>query len=554
MSANPVPEFDRTAVASALDAQLGLFRMEELRLATGRCRDGPTIPQALWYFVDEAIALPRPGVATAGFSRGMRARADLARWAATHAIGGTLDAPPLIWIGAPERLRDATLSADGSTLFAGEARWAFDLVPKIALNRSYYDGSSTRFFAGRTLAVRGTSHGSAFTARTLWPEEFRLDPGAPRQAIDSAPEALRSLVRARPQGGAREPFNAIVLWEREPGAVRRWDGAPVLAALLNGAQGDDDEAHAGHFALVTGYVGADGAIGEWITNNFYTLDAESEKGILPAMVPLDNYLGDLNSGQAWYRPSYLVVAVLKRERVTRHIQGALERTYNQFYRHQLVYRHATMNCASISVDVLRVLGLDVLVRGPTSRLAAWLGFPYFALRDRSLAKAAQTFDYLTEDRTRLMPAAAFEEIGARMLGLARGGAGTPSALEAALGEDLEAIVFLSVPQFPSSRAWGTYPVATAWEYRDRYPSDPAKAKIIPVPMRPFPDALRDEDLLPPPRERSEVAVAIWAIISIVGIPWLAWRAWQRIRKGRADRMAASRGTETAPSGNAPTPQ
>jgi len=156
-----------------------------------------------------------------------------------------------------------------------------------------------------------------FTARTLWPEDFRLDRNAPARAIPSDSEALRSLVRARPGGGAREPFDAIVLWERTPGAARRWDGAPLLAAMLNGAQGDDDEAHAGHFALVTGYVGPDGAIGDCITNNFYTLDAESEKGILPAPVPLDNYLADLNSGQAWYRPSYLVVAVLKRERVAR---------------------------------------------------------------------------------------------------------------------------------------------------------------------------------------------------------------------------------------------
>jgi hypothetical protein len=213
-----------------------------------------------------------------------------------------------------------------------------------------------------------------------------------------------------------------------------------------------------------------------------------------------------------------------------------------------------MNCASISVDVLRILGFDVPVRGATSWLAAWLGFPYFALRNRSVDKAAQTFDYLTEDRTRLMPAVAFEEIGARLLGLAQGHFATRSSLEAALAEDLEAIVFLSVPQLPSSRAWGDYPVVSAWEYRERYPRDPAKAKIIPVPARRFPDALRDDDLLPPPRERSEIAVAVWAIISIVGIPWLVWRAWQRVRNGRADRTPTSGVTEAAPGGDAPTPQ
>jgi hypothetical protein len=92
--------------------------------------------------------------------------------------------------------------------------------------------------------------------------------------------------------------------------------------MLNGAQGDDDEAHGGHFALMTGRVGAQGAIDDWLVNNFYTLDSESEKGIIAAVVPLDNYLGDLNSGQAWYRPSYMLVASLKDGRTAEHLQSA----------------------------------------------------------------------------------------------------------------------------------------------------------------------------------------------------------------------------------------
>ena len=87
--------------------------------------------------------------------------------------------------------------------------------------------------------------------------------------------------------------------------------------MVNGAQGDDDEAHGGHFALVTGRTQPDGAIGDWLVNNFYSLDIESEKGILAAPVPLDNYLADLNSGQGWYRPSYMLVAVLARRRARR---------------------------------------------------------------------------------------------------------------------------------------------------------------------------------------------------------------------------------------------
>jgi hypothetical protein len=160
--------------------------------------------------------------------------------------------------------------------------------------------------------------------------------------------------------------------------------------MLNGAQGDDDEAHAGHFALVTGRVGPGGAMGDWLANNFYSLDLESEKGILASIVPLDNYLADLNSGQAWYRPSYLIVAVLKRERVANQVQGALERTYNQFYRHQLIYEHSTMNCTSISVDVLRHNGLNARARASTSWSRRGWDSLHFALRGRRLAKAMES--------------------------------------------------------------------------------------------------------------------------------------------------------------------
>ena len=553
MAASPVPEAG-VVIASALDSQIGLFRMDELRLATGHCRDCVAIPQALWYFADETIATPRPSVAAAGFARGLRPIDDVRQWASSHTLDAKLDAPPLIWLGAPEIVRGAELSADGGTLRAGERRWTLSLVPKIALNRSYYDRSSTAFLSGRRLALRGQTGDGTFTARTIWPEDFRLDPGAAIKRIGATPQALRALVRAEPRGGAQSPFAAVTLWERSPGAARRREDAPVIAVMLNGAQGDDDEAHAGHFALVTGRVGAGGAIGDWIVNNFYTLDSESEKGILPAMVPLDNYLADLNSGQAWYRPSYLLVALLSRERVARRVQGALARTYNQFYRHQLVYRHTSMNCASISVDVLRALGWSVPVRGPTSRLAGWLGLPYFALQERSIERAAQHFDYLTEDQTRLLPAAAFEDIGAELLKLAAGTLSRPaSPLEAALADDLEAIVYLSLPQLPSSRAWGDYPIVTAWEYRARYPRDPSKAQIVPVPPRPFPDALRDHDLLPPPRRRSDVAIAIWAIASIVGIPWLLWRWWRNARRASAGAAASMGAAERRP-GDAPTPQ
>jgi hypothetical protein len=518
---------DKLPGDSRLAARIGLFNGRDFRLTTGRCTDCAAIPQALWYFRDEIIAAPLPGAPVASFERGVPAAVDVARWAATQPIDVPLDLPPLLWIGSPELLRGARLSVDGRIVEAAGARLAFELVPRIALNRSYYDATSTAFLSGRPLALRGETRDEAFRTRTLWPEDFRLDAGAALQPIEPSAGALRTLVRSEPRGGARSPFATRLLWERAPGAAQRAEAATVLAVMLNGAQGDDDEAHGGHFALVTGRVEAGGAIGDWLANNFYTLDTESEKGIVASMLPLDNYLADLNSGQAWYRPSYLLVAVLRDDRAARRVQGALERVYNQLYRHQLVYRHASMNCASISVDVLRAIGWGVPALGATSRTAAWLGLPWLALKERSLAKAAQRFDYLCEDRTRLLPAIAFEQIGADLLQMASHTLSrSPSSFERVLAGDLEAIFFLRVPQLPSSRAWGDYPVASMAEYSARLPADPAQQQIIPVPVRPFPAALRDADLLPEPRSHSELAIALWAIVSVVGIPWLLWRLWR----------------------------
>jgi hypothetical protein len=517
------PPPNRSALAAG---NLGLYDVCNFFITSGRAAlpHGSVIPQALWYFEGEPIAIARAGLPIAGFARDASATDDVAAWAARHAIGMPLEYPSLVWIAASEMIRGATLAANGTRIEADGESWKFEVVPKIALNQSYYDNTSVTFLGNRPLTVRGTMDDGTFTARTIWPDAFKLDNSAPFRQVDARPLSLRALVREEPAGGARSAFAAMILWERESGTARQWEGKPVLAAMLNGAQGDDDEAHGGHFAMVTGRVGPNGAIGDWLAANFYTLDSFSEKGIAASMVPLDNYLADLNSGQAWYRPSYLIVAVLNDERTASRVQGALCRVYNHFYCHQLVYDHATMNCASISVDAMRAIGWRVRACGPTTRLLAALGLPYFALRERSLDKAAKTFNYLTEDRTRLFPAVAFEEVGADMLRLARRRrARRGSAFETCLAQEIEALVFLRVPQFPSSRAWGDWPIASVDEYTARVPSDPAKAKIIPVPPRPFPESLRCPGHVPASPRRGYRAIAIWGVVAMLALSWIVWR-------------------------------
>jgi hypothetical protein len=519
--------------AVAPGRSFGLYPATAFRLADGRCGDCPTIRQALWYFEHETIAVPLPGHPAAGFTPGVPAAADVRAWAAAQPDDAPPDYPPLVWVAAPEVADHAHLTPDATSLALGDGTTVpFALTPKIPLNRSYFDRSSGQFFSARPVKVRGTRSGGRITARTLWPEDFRLDPATPSRPLDAATpgtEALRALLRAEPSGGARSPFAAHTLWRREPAGVIA-PGRAVIGILVNGAQGDDDEAHGGHFALVTGRTQPDGAIGDWLVNNFYSLDVESEKGILAAPLPLDNYLADLNSGQGWYRPSYMLVAVLSTDRAANLLQGALNRVYNQFYRHQLVYQHATMNCASISVDALRELGWDVPVRGPTSAALAAAGFPYFLATERSLAKARTAADYLLVDQTRLMPAAAFEEAGASLLALAAAAATADDRdakrgrLAQMLAADVETVAFLRFPQFPSSRAFGNAPAVTTWEYRTLVPADPAEAQIVAVPARHFPDTLRDPDLLPPPRRPSDPLAWTWAALALAGILWLVWRA------------------------------
>ena len=521
--------FAAGALATDGSDWFGLYPAADFDVVTGDAGPRPALRQAAWYFREQTIAVPRPGLPLAGYTPGLSVFDDVARWADQRPAGAPIDYPPLIWLAAPQRLRDARLADDGRTLRVDGRSMPLRLAPKIALNRSYADASSMAFFAQRELTLRGSDAGGGFIARTLWPQDFRLGPAAPppRTLPDAgagSAASLRRLMREAPQGGARSPYAASTLWQRDGGD---WAGRAVIGLMVNGAQGDDDEAHGGHFAIVTGRVMADGAIGEWLVNNFYSLDVESEKGILAAPVPLDNYLGDLNSGQGWYRPSVMLVAVLRDERAAVLVQSALNRVFNQFYRHQLVYYHPNQNCASISIDTLRALGWQVPARGPSSRALAWAAYPVVAVKDLSIAKAKLAFDYMRTDQTRLLPAAALEQAFAGLMQLAQQPATAgDGVLAQLLAQDLQALAFVRLPQFPSSRAFGNAPAVSTWEYRTLVPSDPAMAQIVPVPPRPFPDELRDPDLQASPWTPSDYATLVWGLVVAALLAWALWR-WRR---------------------------
>ena len=484
------------AVQDALQgARLGLYDGADFRLVNGRCTDCATIPQALWYFREEVIAVPRAGLPRSGFSTIERGQGDVRTWGATPAVR-TLAYPGLVWLGAPQVIASATLAPDGQRLALPDGGgMALKVVPKISTNRSYFDASSRAFFSQRPVRLRGTASDDdgrpTFTARTIWPRDFAIDQSALTLAPLTSIDTLRTFVQAD-NGGAKGSYSNRLVWQRHPGAHVAWQGKPVLAIMLNGAQGDDDESLAGHFAVATGTLGPQGEWSELLANNFYTLDAYGEKGILAASVPMDNYLADLNSGQGYYRPSYLLVAVLNNARTAVAYQGGAQRIYNHYYRHDLLFDGAQQNCTGLSMDVFTALGWQVPRRGPSHRLEALAAYPYKALAERSLLKGRQAYEYLNEEQTRLLPAVAFEAAGQDLLHLLAGQTSRAlSPYERQLQSDVEALVLVRIPQLPSSRAFGAAPVFSYDEYMARAPADHADWKIIPVAPRPFPAALKD---------------------------------------------------------------
>ena len=477
--------------------RIGLLDARQLKLTDGKCGDCGSTPQSLWYFQDQTVAAPGPGVPVAGFAPGIDRRADIAAWSATPAAQ-QLAYPSVSWLAAPQIVDSARVDPTGTALaITGGASIPFELVPKLSTNRSYANASTMAYFSARQVRLRGSVSEQdgkpAFVARTIWPADY---------AIDGARLALKPLAGSadlhkfvRDDAFKRDDhLSTRLVWERTPGAGASLANKPVLGLMLNGAQGDDDESLGGHFAVTTGRFGAKGEWADWAVNNFYNLDAFSEKGILAGTLPMDNYLMDLNSGQQYYRPSYMLVAVLKEPRTAIAYQGAVQRTFNHFYRHDMLYEHAANNCAGISIDVFRALGWHVPERGPTSHVKAVGAWFYVGAKEASLKKGRNIYDYLTAETTRLYPSVAFDAVGLDLLQLVGALPSRPRSLstfEQQLKDDVEAIVLVKIPQLPSSRVTGSRPAASFDDYMARVPADQAKWQVVPVGPRPFPAALRD---------------------------------------------------------------
>lgn len=476
----------------------GLYPAQQFQQRQGADVEDKRIPApALWYFKQQTIATPKPTMPMAGYSSTVNGTNDIPADLDTNAL------PSVVWIGSNYVIPSANIDVTGKNLTLTDDQKSGDgtklnnamplnLVPKIPTNLSYWNADTLQFFQQRPVRLRGELTDRGFTARTVWPLDYRLDLAAKPQPLNGQ-ESLKSLVQAE-QGGAKSTYQSRLLWERTPGTAKQLAGKAALGFMLNGAQGDDDEAHGGHFAVATGRVEADGGYANWLVNNYYDLASNSEKGIIAGITPMDNYMADLNSGQSYYRPSYMLVAVFKSDRLPSQFQAATNRVYNHFYRNDYVYDHSRNNCAGTSIDTLRTLGWEVPNRGVESQLKGTAAYFYVGATEKSLTKARAIYDYLNTETTRLYPAVTFDAIGEYVLALANSHLTMkqpPEALASSIREDIEAIYFVRLPQIPSSRAYGLAPVYSFDQFMQQAPADRTQWKVVPTTPNPLPENLKD---------------------------------------------------------------
>jgi len=465
----PAPAAE-TAATAPPGGWFGLFAAERF-LAVGGAEAGHLAPAAgAWHFHDEWIAVPAPG------------------------RSGGRTPPPLVWLAAPELIENARLDDGGRLLRRADGgAAALEVVPPLPANELYVDASTFEFFERRPVRIRGTwrstPEGERFVARTIWPLDARIPWRTlePRPVVE--PESLADLVRAQ----APDQPGARLLWERPRNVARDWAGRAVLAVVLSGAQADAPGAQGGHIAIATGRLGAAGEWSEWLVNNVYPIATFDEKGISSGPVPMDNYLADLNSGQAMYRPVYVLAAVLGAPAAAEEVQAVFHDFFPRYWCREIEFDRARNNSTEMSLDPLRGLGWRIPRMGGTSRIKGALVAIAVAVATLRPKLARDAWSYFTQERTDIFPRLAFEAVAGDLLALAaEEPPRPPTGFEARLRTDVDGLLFLRFPQIPSRRPTGTYPVASIREYRARVGlGNAAGADPDERDPRPFPDRLHD---------------------------------------------------------------
>jgi hypothetical protein len=187
----------------------------------------------------------------------------------------------------------------------------------------------------------------------------------------------------------------------------------------------------------------------------------------------------------------MLVMIMKDERVPLEVQEMFKGRYAQYYAQQIKYEHTHENCAALIADPVRQEGWNFPATGGTPSAVARLIGDIVGTVARDPQAGEQIRQSLAEEPTRSFPRASFDSVGGDVLSLA----GAPSAaapsreltpLERRIQEDLVAVLFVRLPQIPSSRKFGRDPAGSVTDYFRRAPIDRSKWQTVPTATRPFP--------------------------------------------------------------------
>jgi hypothetical protein len=97
-----------------------------------------------------------------------------------------------------------------------------------------------------------------------------------------------------------------------------------------------------------------------------------------------------------------------------------------------------------------------------------------------------------------------------------------------LAEDVEAIASCAFRSFRRAAHSATHRSFRSANTRHAFRRTVADA-VVPVPSRPFPETLRDDDLLKPRPHPSDFAARVWGAIAVAGVATALYRMMRKRR-------------------------
>lgn len=481
----------------------GIYPQNEFRLEHSKCTNCLYEKYINWYFSNEYFYAPSASTKAPVVNTSKSGLDDLVE--NEHTL------PAVVWVGAKDKISNASILPKDSVIIDNDLnkQFKYRLPVKMEGVVNFWDSSSDDFFSKRNVRVTGEIQDQFFLTKTFWPIDYKLSIDSPAEALSNQ-EFIESFVREPVD--FKTPYTQTVLWKNASSF-----NAPkyIVAFVLNGGEGNGR--NGGHFSIGTGILEKDGDYSSILINNFYNL-SDNDKGIIAAPTPLDKYLGDVNSGQSFYRSTYITFAVFDSPKVPQQIQSALNRLYVHYYRGDFDYHPALNNCSGISLDVVRALGWNVSANYPDYWWLSYIAYSYALLKNRDIDLAQTAMYFVGEESTRLLPAQVFKHITLDLLSIASNRSVSNTPMVNSIQKDLSSIHLVRIPQFPSARFLGEPPVFSVQEYlkRGRVSADQVNTNVFK--SKPLPESYLDGFAKNKPKQKILLApLAFFVTIMIIFI-------------------------------------